>query len=61
MTDTRAQCAKGPCVYWQRLSTSGSNKDYIGFFACHFLLKTGRSRRRDKNGRCLEYKRRKEV
>lgn len=58
MSNTRTACAKGPCVYWQRLSTSGSNKDCMGYFACHFLLKTGRARQQDKDGRCLEYKRR---
>ena len=39
------------CVYWRRLSGSG----YATARVCHFLLDTYRVRRRDAEGRCLEF------
>ena len=48
MEDT-ARCEK--CVYWKRLSWSGS-----GGRACHFLLEAGRRREKDRNGVCASFK-----
>lgn len=39
------------CVYWKRLSSSGA----VGIRACHYLLMEGKPRRKDENGKCLEF------
>lgn len=46
---TDAQRCRG-CVYWKKLSGSGYSA-----YACHFLLKARRARRKDADGRCLEF------
>lgn len=44
------QCSS--CMYWKQQSETVCS----GHFACHFFLNTGKKRRRDENGNCLEVK-----